>query len=250
MSRQSLSRCLRIAFLAVALVSGEHCFADESTGPAQVAGYDTQMIDGWTVHVSEKLKEEQPEQVRNAIDLLRDQLRLVKQLLPPEAYAKIDHVPIWFSPTYPGFGPTGEYHPGKRWLIKNGRRPELHRCIEFTNVAIFGREIQRMPVLLLHEIAHAYHDQVLGFDHPEVKALYEIAKSSGDYDAVRRHDGKTVKAYAMSNEREYFAETSEAFFGRNDFFPFDRKELANYDPRMEQLLEKLWSEPIRPVEKR
>ena len=36
------------------------------------------------------------------------------------------------------------------------------------------------------------------------------------------------------------AETSEAFFSRNDFFPFDKAELAKADPRMTELLAKLW----------
>lgn len=39
---------------------------------------------------------------------------------------------------------------------------------------------------------------------------------------------------------EYFAETTEAYFTRNDFFPFNRAELQSHDPEMLQLLEKLW----------
>ena len=44
----------------------------------------------------------------------------------------------------------------------------------------------------------------------------------------------------MSNPMEYFAEATEAFFSRNDFFPFNRAELKRHDPEMEQLLAKLW----------
>jgi dipeptidyl-peptidase-4 len=39
---------------------------------------------------------------------------------------------------------------------------------------------------------------------------------------------------------EYFAESTEAYFGRNDFFPFDRRELTRHDPEVEALLGKLW----------
>jgi hypothetical protein len=39
---------------------------------------------------------------------------------------------------------------------------------------------------------------------------------------------------------EYFAETTEAFFSRNDFYPFNRAELRQADPEMEELLGKLW----------
>ena len=44
----------------------------------------------------------------------------------------------------------------------------------------------------------------------------------------------------MTNPMEYFAESTEAFFARNDFFPFDHAELKRHDPGMEQLLAKLW----------
>jgi len=44
----------------------------------------------------------------------------------------------------------------------------------------------------------------------------------------------------LDNEREYFAECTEAFFGRNDFFPFTRDELEKHDPEMFKLLRKLW----------
>ena len=98
-----------------------------------------------------------------------------------------------------------------------------------------------MPMLALHELAHGYHDQVLGFDHAEVEAAYRRARDSGSYDAVERpSSGKKEKAYAMSNAKEYFAETTEAYFGVNDFFPFNREDLKKHDPRMFKLLEKLW----------
>ena len=37
------------------------------------------------------------------------------------------------------------------------------------------------------------------------------------------------------------AESTEAFFLRNDFFPFNRAELKQHDPEMEQLLASLWA---------
>ena len=44
----------------------------------------------------------------------------------------------------------------------------------------------------------------------------------------------------MNNDQEYFAESTEAFFGTNDFYPFVRSELQQHDPNMYQLLKKLW----------
>jgi hypothetical protein len=44
----------------------------------------------------------------------------------------------------------------------------------------------------------------------------------------------------MTNAMEYFAEATEAYFARNDFYPFDRDELKKHDPEMYALVEKLW----------
>ncbi|QDV43973.1 hypothetical protein Enr13x_38340 [Stieleria neptunia] len=213
---------------------------------AAVPGYVSRAVEGWPVRVSEALMHSHPEATDRAIELLAEQLQTVKRVLPESAVAKLIDVPIWFSPKYDGFGHSGEYHPGADWLQKQGRHPKLHRCVEFTNIPIFEREVERMPVLVIHELAHAYHHQVLGFDNSEVRTLYEVAKNNGSYDAVLRGNGKTEKAYAMSNDREYFAETSEAYFGRNDFYPFDRAELEAHDPRMVKLLGKLWQDRSEP----
>ena len=49
----------------------------------------------------------------------------------------------------------------------------------------------------------------------------------------------------MTSPQEYFAETTEAFFGRNDFFPFTNEELQKHDPEMFKLLERLWNSPVQ-----
>ncbi len=97
-----------------------------------------------------------------------------------------------------------------------------------------------MPMMALHELAHAYHDRVLGFENAEIEAVYRRAVESKSYEAIKRSNGNTERAYALTNAKEYFAETSEAFFGRNDFFPFTRDELRRHDPEMYRLLERIW----------
>lgn len=221
------------------------CFLEPALGaePGEVEGYREQTVHGWPVRVSERLLDDSPEETNRAIELLGDQIERLRAAIPKSAFEKVRGVTIWFSPPYPGHGPTGEYHPGAGWLEKNGRLAELHRCIEFTNVARFEQEIRRMPVLLLHEVAHAYHDQQLGFNHPEIAEAFERAKASAKYERVERHDGIVVRHYALTNPMEYFAELSESYFGVNDFFPFNREQLEVYDPKMFALLERVWNLP-------
>ena len=51
---------------------------------------------------------------------------------------------------------------------------------------------------------------------------------------------KLATAYAMTNAKEYFAECTEAYFSKNDFFPFTRVELEAHDPEVCTLLARLW----------
>ncbi len=207
---------------------------------------DERRIVGWTVHVSTTLIEQDAPALEKALQLLRAQLEEIIRVVPAAAVAELKKVPLYFSPEYPNTRPRAEYHPDAKWLRDNDRDPVMAKAVEFTNVRIFEDETRRMPNFALHELAHAYHDRVvrMGFTNLEIKAAYEKAKTSGKYDKVERQDSegrrRLDKAYAMTTPQEYFAETTEAYFSRNDFFPFNRDELQQHDPEMVLVLKKLW----------
>jgi len=206
----------------------------------KVSGYRQQNIEGWPVRISDELIRAQKDATEKAILLLTSQLEQITEVVPTEAVSLLQDIPLWFSPTYEGVRAKAEYYPGAGWLRDNGRHPTLVRCVEFTNIPIFEKEVRRMPMMALHELAHAYHHQVLGFEHPGIKAAYKKALKSGTYEAVLRGNGTTTRAYAITNHKEYFVEATEAFFGRNDFYPFTKSELKQHDPEMYELLHMLW----------
>ncbi len=208
--------------------------------------YEARMMEGWSVLISRQLLEKEPKETAIAIELLQKQLEEIHGVVPREAVTKLQQVRLYFTPEYQNIRPSAEYHPGAGWLSANKRDPEMAKQVEFTNTRVFADDIKRMPLLVLHELAHAYHDRFLpqGYDHPDIKAAFGKAKASGTYDRVERRDsrGKTRmdKAYAMTNAAEYFAETTEAYFGANDFFPYTKDELKKHDPAMFELLGKCW----------
>jgi hypothetical protein len=55
--------------------------------------------------------------------------------------------------------------------------------------------------------------------------------------AAQVRGGSLCRAYAITNVREFFAETCESYFGMNDFFPFVRSELQSHDPESFALME-------------
>ncbi|MEM1296994.1 MAG: sulfatase/phosphatase domain-containing protein, partial [Verrucomicrobiota bacterium] len=200
---------------------------------------------GWTIHLNDRLVTESSRRTNHMLELLHRQLKRVVEAVPKPALAQLREIPIWINPPYEGLRGTAEYHPQKGWLEGNGRNPAMARAIEITNVRIFPFEDRRMPYVLLHELAHGYHDRILkgGYGNAEIRAAYERARDSGTYDEVPRFDGNrtvTDKAYGMSNPMEYFAESTEAYFGKNDFFPFNRNELKQHDPIIHDLIQKLW----------
>lgn len=244
---------LRASTLALLLCSV--CHAGEATpgDPAHVqaaARYDTRSVEGWTVHVSTKFQADDKDALDKALEMLAAHLKEIVRVVPADAVAQLKKVPLYFNPGYPGVGPRAEYHPDAGWLKANKRDPDMAHGVEFTDMKTFEAETRRMPVFVLHELAHAFHDQVLSFDQPEVIAAYKRAVDSKTYDKVERFHGVPgrpntfERAYAMTNHKEYFAECSEAFFGRNDFFPFTREQLEAHDPQMFKLLARLWNAPL------
>lgn len=201
-------------------------------------------IAGWTVQVRRELLVKDAVATERALELLKVQLDEIVRAVPAAAVAELRKVTLWISPEYPGVPPRAEYHPDSGWLRANGRDPAMAKGVEFTNVRVFEAEMRRMPNFAMHELAHAFHDRVLGFAEPQIVAAFANAKAGGKYENVERRDseGRTrrERAYAMSTHKEYFAECTEAFFTRNDFFPYTREELRQHDPGMCALLETIW----------
>ena len=102
----------------------------------------------------------------------------------------------------------------------------------------------RERAAVLHELAHAYHDQVLGFDDRRIQEAYESFKQSGHGESVLLFDGTHTRHYALTDQKEFFAEFTEAYFGLNDFYPFNRAELKTAEPAIYDLMVSIWG-PIQ-----
>ena len=89
-------------------------------------------------------------------------------------------------------------------------------------------------------MAHAYHDQYLSFDNHRIIEAYNKAMDEKLYDKVLLYTGEKVRHYSATDHKEYFAEGTEAFFYRNDFYPFVAAELKQHDPTLYDLLVEIW----------
>ena len=199
-------------------------------------------IEGWTIKVEPKLLEPENKEVADqALKALANHLQRVKYIVPPKRVEELQALPIWLELHNTELG-NMQYHPDRGWLLAHGHDPRLVKHVHLPRAKnLYSPGMwAKHPYVVLHELAHSYHDQKLSFDHPEVIGAYKEAKEKGIYEKVLLYTGRKVRHYGMNNHKEYFAEATEAYFGVNDFYPFVRAELKEHDPRMFSLLEKLW----------
>ena len=135
-----------------------------------------------------------------------------------------------------------QYHPSVDWLQQHGYAPDLAKCVHIPVATDYTspRHRHEQPWCLLHELSHAFHDQVLGFDEPRVLAAWQNFKTSDRGDNVLHIGGRRLRHYALTDQKEFFAEMCEAYFGMNDFFPFNNAELKDAEPETWKLLQSIW----------
>ena len=199
-------------------------------------------IEGWTVDVDPQLLEgPHKEEGARALKMLANHLERISILIPEKQLAELRKVGIWIEYAHPELKPM-QYHPDKGWLTEHGYDPRLAKKVHIPQAsALFSREqLLKHPAVILHELSHAYHDQVLGFDDPGILAAYKKAMKEGKYDQALLYTGDTVKHYGATNHKEYFAESTEAYFYHNDFYPFVRAELRLHDPGAFAEMERVW----------
>lgn len=242
MKRAAFAAALLAGLLAIAGVVPSLAGPSPATRPAtQADPYQEQSICGWTIHVNRALCQDEPQLCAQVLELLKFQLYQITREVPKPALKKIRTVGIWVElddPLFPGMC----YHPDHDWVVGHGLDARKTHGVEVANARNFLQWEHTQPWMVLHELAHAYHHDFLpgGFDNPDVEAAYNHAKETGLYNSVLRNNGRTERAYAMTDRMEYFAECSEAFFGTNDFYPFVRPELKVHDPQGYAMMKAVW----------
>jgi len=233
-------------FLQLLILAGTVCAcrapAQEQAHPSAfdpTALYRRAEIEGFTILINPKVAAHEAEARRMWAEL-EQQLKEVVRSVPDHVLPEFRKYRIWVEWEQTGGGAC--FHPSREWLTANGYNPEKTGDIEICHTRHFVDWSERhQPSMVLHELAHAYHHRVLGLKDERVIQAFKNAVDQMLYQAVAHVDGnKARKAYALTNEKEYFSELTEAYFGRNDFYPFNRSELKEYDPVGYQMMVDCW----------
>jgi hypothetical protein len=246
--KKTLPRAAILGALLISATAGL-TWADPPQDPPKPTSRTTRKIEGWTVRIDDRLLQAPNDEIgRKALRFLENKLADIIVVVPEDRLKKLQAVTIVLDLSH-GKLTSMQYHPSEGWLKSHGYATDLAKCVHLPRAADLPtkRNINEQPWVILHELSHAYHDQVLGFDHPRIREAYENYKKSGRGEKTLLFNGKRVRHYALTNPMEFFAEMTEAYFGVNDFFPFNRAELRESEPEIHSLLRDIWETPTKPA---
>jgi len=217
--------------------------AAEEPRAGQPASRSELRLEGFRILVDDRLLAdgEHADLGREALRCLAGKLADIRIVVPADRLARLREVTIVLDHSCGDLG-SMQYHPSADWLADHGYPRSLARCVHLPQAADVAtvRTVAEQPWVILHELAHAYHDQVLGFDEPRIRAAWEAFKRGGAGDDALLFDGSRTRHYGLTDQKEFFAEMTEAYFGSNDFAPFNRAELKTGFPELHTLLEEIW----------
>ncbi len=234
----TVSALLLVTTLFTITSTTNRCRGDNPQKPAELI---ERVIEGWTVVVDPQLLDEANRvQGEACLKALANHLQRVTYILPEDRVIQLQKLRIWID--WEHKLTNMQYHPSRGWLLANDHDPRLVKHVHIPRAkALLDRgQWAKHPYAVMHELAHSYHDQVLSFDEPRIIEAYKTIEKNGSYKEVLLYTGRRVKHYGLSNHKEYFAESTEAYLGVNDFYPFVRAELKEHDPGMYRIMQDVW----------
>lgn len=209
-----------------------------------IPGYKVHMLAGFTVIIHEDVEaNERSDMKRKPLECLELELKNVAGLMNSKAVDALRKIPVWAE--WDEVLPVGNGRPGQSYasyyggnqrnLLGQGMHPLKAKCVVLHLTKQLAKSYQEKDrpetLVMLHELAHAVHDQMLGMQHGGVKAAYAQAMARKLYDK---------SLYIATNEAEFFAEASCAFLDRLDYVPKNRAALKAHDPETYKLMESVW----------
>jgi hypothetical protein len=210
------------------------------------AAFRPETIEGWTVFIDQDLANARPELTARVRSEIEDKLHTITTLLPGKRITELRRVPIfvWQGPQQGG----GAYYAnGSGFRADGAPASGVVGAVAIAHPADLLEWLKNVPSGLLHELTHAYHNQVLGLFDPAIKAAYRNAVDRHLYEHVTRYNGRIVaRSYALANEKEYFALLTQAYYWRSSFYPFTNDQLKTYDPVGYETVRSAWEDRPGP----
>ena len=198
--------------------------------------YNHVKITGWDVHIETKLAKDP--RTRIVLQYIEKSLKQAKIELPRKHLDKLQKVPIWISENN---GKDVEYYFYERRVYQGGFDPKKFGGIEIQNIDNFLTMIEYDKGIMVHELAHAYHNM----NYKKIDKLIMKAFKNAGWERLykkeeTRRDRKPQRVYASYSPFEYFAELSAIYFVGNHYYPYDYLDLKKHDPMGYEMILEAW----------
>ena len=247
-----------VALFTVSAVADDKPKSDKpKTSKYKFPGYTTMSVEGFTLFVSDETKshDEDAKYKRKPLDVVELELQGIVRVMPPKMLKILRTVKVfveWDDPeSKPKNGGSGVvvarywYDAGRGiGMAMSGRDPKKANNIEILCMRrlteLWQPGEKHDQIVILHELCHAVHSHLLGNSNQTIKAAYQQASDRQLYDQVKHESGRTARAYAATNDHEYFAELSCSYLDKCAYYPFTREDLKEHDPVGYLLMEQVW----------
>ncbi len=191
-----------------------------------------------SLFVEKALLDDNPELTQKAAQKLANSLKKAKSFYPSFITAQFSDINYFI---FRGENSSSGGRKGGQWYFRRGNRISKrfdHSIVIRSAQDYVNRKETLSVATAIHELAHAYYylhrKQLL----QPTRNAYHNALTQKLYQNVKTPKGNNIKkAYAMTNEREYFAEMAVLYFYTKYHQPFNKKGLKSYDPTGYQLMQ-------------
>lgn len=195
---------------------------------------DYEALNGYKIKIiaEKKLIVEQPELLKNAaVKLERATVKAI-QSFPVHVRSEFDGVKYYL---FSGEESRTGGRKGGQWYFRKGNKisARFDDSIVIRSAQKYLEEYSEKRAIqtAVHELSHAYYHYHRNRLYSPVQRAFKNAVDKRLYRNVKHENGGLIKeAYAIRNQREYFAEISKIYFIGNYYSPFKPEELQRYDP--------------------
>lgn len=200
-------------------------------------------VEGYSIPImaEDALIEGAPDVLKKASKKLDRSMADAIRLYPPHIRAEFSNITYYL---FTGHEANTGGRRGGQWYFRRGNSvsQRFDDSIVVRSASSYLKHPHETSVATgVHELAHAYHYYHWQTHARKILNAYQNALNARLYRNVRNKAGYSIaKAYALTKDREYFAELSKTYLYKNTTFPFTRLDLEQYDPVGYQLMREIY----------
>ncbi|MCV6622155.1 MAG: hypothetical protein OIF51_10445 [Cellvibrionaceae bacterium] len=198
-------------------------------------------LTGYSINIiaEKRLASEYPEMLKKVASKLEKAVQKAYKVFP--ASIKEEFSGVKFYLFVGDEARTGGRHGGQ-WYFRKGNSvsPRFNDSVVVRSAKDYVKYTDlKAAQFAVHELSHAYYNYHWKQLYRPVKKAFRNATMKRLYENVKHQNGQVIeKAYARTNQREYFADLAKAYFVTSRYFPFNAHDLSVYDPEGYEMIRK------------